>query len=103
MVSEAFKALVWLYKMKFTYEPQVKAGNTKFLAKLECVRKAKAIAQLKFNDSKENVVWSAEPDDKCPRAQLLPCQGLHIGWEQIQKDWWCGSYLWNHLKMLQVE
>lgn len=43
------------------------------------VRKAKTIAQLKLSDS-EDVVWSAGPDDKCPRAQVLPRQGLHMGW-----------------------
>lgn len=71
--------------MKFSYELKIKAGNTKFLAKLEYVRKAKATAQLKFNDSKEDVIWSAGPyekwpGEKCPRPQALPCQGLHIGW-----------------------
>lgn len=42
--------------MKFSYELKIKARNTKFLAKLEYVRKAKATAQLKFNDSKEDVI-----------------------------------------------
>jgi len=42
--------------MKFSYELKVNAGNTKFLAKLEGVRKAKTIAQLKLSDSKEDVV-----------------------------------------------
>lgn len=50
------------------------------MAKLEYIGKAKATAQLKFSDSKEDVIWSASSDDKCPRAQPLPCQGLHIGW-----------------------
>lgn len=87
MASEAFKALVWLYEREFSYELKVKAGNTKFLAKLEGVRKAKAIAQLKLSDSKEDVIWSAEPADKCPRAQPLPCQGLHMGWGAHPKRW----------------
>lgn len=80
MVSETRKALVWLYKMTFSYELKIKAGNTKFLAKLERVRKAKAIAQLKFSDFKEDVIWSAGPEDKCPRAHPPPRQGLPTGW-----------------------
>jgi len=42
--------------MKLSYELKIKAGNTKFLAKPECVRKTKALAQLKFNDLKEDVI-----------------------------------------------
>lgn len=52
MVSKAWKALVYLSKMQFSYELKIKAGNTEFLAKLECVRKPRAIAQLKLSDCK---------------------------------------------------
>lgn len=58
--------------MKFSYEPKIKAENTKFLAKLKCVRKAKAIAQLKCSDSKDDMmdqqglVTSVQGLNHCP-------------------------------------
>lgn len=42
-----------------SYALKTKLGNTKFLAKLEWVREAKVIAQLKFDDSKEDELGSA--------------------------------------------
>lgn len=55
--------------MKLSYALKDKLGNTKFLAKLEWVRKAKVIAQLKFNNSKKDELGSAGSDDKCPRSR----------------------------------
>lgn len=97
MVSEAFKAPIWLCKMKFSDELKLKAGNTKFLAKPVGARKAKAIAQWKFNESKEDVIWSAAPDEKCPRAQPLRVRGFTRSGSS-SKDWGHCLYLWSDLK-----